>query len=200
MRIMLLLTACIFMSGCSLFRTAKVESKLEPIVEVSSFDCYTVDLFTEIKVEKAEDGVSAENQQFLGEWGGGAWNDVWCHGLLINKIYADGRVDLVDMHAPYVPFAQPATAFRRVGRIDEEGNLRFSHGTSTLSYRIENGKLIGNRSGQYGNLSVELARLNDQVNGAQLAQVPAMNSVLLSKIPTPNPIRMSQLGLVAIGG
>ncbi|HUS54079.1 MAG TPA: hypothetical protein VMY41_08755 [Thermohalobaculum sp.] len=167
--------------------------------EVAS-ECYTVDLFTTVEIEQPSADVPAANQAFLGEWAGGAWNDVWCHGLLVNKVYRDGRVELVDMHAPYSPWAQPATAFRRVGRIDETGVLRFAHGTSRLSYRIENGKLIGTNSGQYGNLSVELARRDGAPTLVRLSEIPTPNAVSHSEMPMPKPLRLSQTALAAKSG
>jgi len=63
--------------------------------------CYTVDLFTKVKVEKPAKDVPPEHRQFLGKWGGGAWNDVWCHDLLVTKVESGGRVELVEMHARY---------------------------------------------------------------------------------------------------
>jgi hypothetical protein len=161
---------------------AKVTPKAHSADKGVNSDCYTVDLFTKAKVEKPATDVPDENRQFLGKWGGGAWNDVWCHDLLVTKVYADGRAELVDMHAPQLDWNQPATAFRRVGRIDDKGNLRFAYGTERLSYRIENGKLHGTRSGMLGNLKVELVRKG----------VPP--------IPTPNPIRLAQLAAVSQPG
>ena len=181
MRNFLLVTACVLMSGC-LGDTAQVTPQVQPAENVVNSDCYTVDLFTSIKVEKPAAGVPEANRQFLGKWGGGAWNDVWCHDLLVTKVHKDGRVELVDMHAPYKPWSQPATAFRRVGRIDDKGNLRFVYGTERISYRIANGKLVGTRSGMLGNLKVELVRRG----------VPP--------IPAPNPIRLSQLASAAKPG
>ena len=176
MRNLVLVAACVLISACS--QPVKVIPQVEPLDYIVNNDCYTVDLFTEVKIEKPDANVSAANRQFLGEWGGGAWNDVWCHGLLVNKVHADGRVDLVDMHAPYELWKQPATAFRRVGRIDDKGNLRFAHGVTQRNYRIENGKLVGSQSGQHGDLTVELVHLGTP------------------PVPTPNPLRLSQLGLV----
>ena len=181
MRNILLVTACVLVSGC-LGEKAQVTPQVQPVEKVVNSDCYTVDLFTKAKVEKPADDVPDANRQFLGKWGGGAWNDVWCHDLLVTKVHKDGRVELVDMHAPYEPWRQPATAFRRVGRIDTDGNLRFAYGTERISYRITNGKLVGTRSGKLGNLRVELARRG------------------MPPIPTPNPIRLSQLAAVAKPG
>lgn len=200
MRILLLLAGCVLVSGCSLFQKSQATPPTQPVQEVATDECYTVDLFTDVTVEQPEDGVPVANQQFLGEWGGGAWNDVWCHGLLVTKMYADGRVELVDMHAPYAPWNQPATAFRRVGRVDAEGSLRFAYGTVRRSYRVEGGKLIGTNNGQFGNLNIELARLDTQPAPVQLSQDSGTNPVRVSKIPTPNPVRISQLGLVAKAG
>ena len=160
MRSLLLVAACMLASGC-VQPQAQVEAQVEPQPEpekVVNSDCYTVDLFTRSKVDKPTPDVPEANRQFLGSWGGGAWNDFWCHDLLVTKVHADGRVELVDMHAPYAPWHYPATAFHRTARIDDKGNLRFVYGTERLSYRIENGKLVGTRSGRYGNLRIELVR------------------------------------------
>jgi hypothetical protein len=199
MRNFLLVTVSVVLSGClGIGQQAKVAPPVEAPVVASG--CYTVDLFTKVKVEKSTPDVPEANRQFLGEWGGGAWNDVWCNGILVNKVYADGRADLVEMHAPYPPWNQPATAFRRTARIDDKGNLRFAYGTERLSYRIEDGKLVGNRSGMLGNLTVELARVDGAPIPARLTQAQTPNSVRLSNIPAPNPARVSQLGLVAKAG
>jgi hypothetical protein len=155
MRSLLLVGMCVVLSGCLGFgRKDKAEAPPPPPVVTS--DCYTVVLFTKAKIEKPSAEVPDAYSRFLGEWGGGAWNDVWCHDLRVTKVYPDGRADLFEMHAPYEPWGQPATAFRRTARIDEDGNLRFAYGTETLSYRIVNGKLEGKRSGTLGNLTVSL--------------------------------------------
>jgi hypothetical protein len=145
-------------------------------------DCYTVDLFTKVKIEKPADDVPEAYRQFLGNWGAGAWNDIWCHDLLVAKVHADGRVDLVEMLAPHAAWNYPATAFNRTARIDGQGNLRFAYGTERLSYRIENGKLVGERSGTYGDLRIVMVRRG----------VPP--------IPTPKPIRLAQLAGAAKPG
>jgi len=157
MRSVLLVGMCVVLSGCLGFgREEKAEAP--PPTPVVTSDCYTVDLFTKAKVQKASADVPNDYSQFLGEWGGGAWNDVWCHDLLVTKVYPDGRADLFEMHAPYEPWGQPATAFKRTARIDKDGNLRFAYGTETLTYRIVNGKLEGKRSGTMGNLTVSLVQ------------------------------------------
>jgi len=152
----MLLAMCFALSACLGFgRKEKVETVKAPeIVD----ECYTVDLFTKAEVEAPEAEVPATYSEFLGEWGKGAWNDVWCHDLMVTKVYADGRAELFEMHAPYAPWGQPATAFRRIGRIDKDGTLRFAYGTETVSYRIVDGQLQGRRSGMLGNLKVELVR------------------------------------------
>jgi hypothetical protein len=167
---------CMLASAC-MQPEAKVAPESTPTpAKVVNSDCYTVDLFTEVKVEKPAKGVPAKYRRFLGKWGGGAWNNVWCHDLLVNKVEADGRVELVEMHAPYEPWHQPPTAFRRVAQIDEDGNLHLDYGTERVVYRIENGKLIGTRHGVLGNLHIELKRRG----------VPP--------IPAPKPMRLAQLG------
>ena len=174
MRNILLVVASVLVSGC-LQQPTQVAPKPEPEAMAVNSDCYTVDLFTRSKVVKPASDVPEANRQFLGHWGGGAWNDFWCHDLMVTKVDVGGRVELVEMLAPYAPWNYPATAFSRVGRIDDDGNLRFAYGVERLSYRIENGKLIGTRSGLYGDLRVQLVRRG----------VPP--------IPTPNPMRLTQL-------
>lgn len=216
MRNFLLVAASIFLAGCADLKAAVqavaqtqaqpqaqaqaqpqaqtgAQSRALPVDEVVANNCYTVDLFTKVKVQKPGADVPIAFQEFLGEWGGGAWNGVWCHGLLVSKVYADGRADLIDMHAPYEPWAQPATAFRRVGRIDDDGVLRFSYGTTRLSYRIENGRMYGTNNGLRGNLKVTLVRRGK-------SPVRNLARRVVSPIPAPNPVRLSQLGLAAKSG
>ena len=142
---------------------------------VNAADCYTVDLFTPEKVRKPKADVPAEYRAFLGRWSGGAWNNVWCHDLLVYDVHKDGTVDLVEMHAPYEPWNQPATAFNRKGRIDGNGILRFSQGVETTAYRLENGFVVGTRSGLYGDLVITLF---------QGARPP---------VPQPKPVKLAQV-------
>ena len=180
MRNTLLVTVCVLVAGC-LQPQAQVAPLPQPEAMAVNSDCYTVDLFTKARAHEPAADVPEAYRQFLGKWGGGAWNDFWCHDLVVTEVHADGRVELVEMLAPYAPWNYPATAFQRVGRIDAEGNLRFAYGTERLSYRIVNGKLYGTRSGTYGNLRVELRRRG----------VPP--------IPTPNPIRLTRLAAAEPG-
>lgn len=160
MRRILLVAASLALAGClGAEREAKVEPKPQPQPAAYTKDCYTVDLFTEVKVEQPPAGVPARYTRFLGKWGGDAWGDVWCHDLLVSRVYPDGQAELVDMHAPYEPWNQPATAFRRVGWIDGEGRLHFNHGENKAVYEIVDGKLIGTRRFPgLGTLRVELHR------------------------------------------
>lgn len=187
MRILLLGAVSILLAGClqlkgndsTQTRVEKTAPKAK-VVQVASpgttdgSDCYTVDLFTPEKVRKPAKDVPEEYRKFLGRWTGGAWNNVWCHDLLVYDVHADGRADLVEMHAPYEPWNQPATAFNRVARIDKDGNLRFSQGVERTTYRIENGYLVGTRAGLYGNLKITLYQ----------GQRPP--------IPKPKPMRLAQ--------
>lgn len=160
MRRVLLLTACVALAGClGTEQKAKVEPTPEPKQVAYTKDCYTVDLFDEIEVEKPPEGAPPRYTRFLGKWGGGAWKDIWCHDLLVSRVYPDGQVELVDMHAPYEPWNQPATAFQRVGWIDGEGRLHFNHGEQSAVYEIRDGKLVGTRSFEgLGTLRVKLHR------------------------------------------
>ncbi len=184
MRNFLLVAVCVLVSGCMMEGQVQVAPKPpEPEPITVNADCYTVDLFTRSKVVKPASGVPEAQRQFLGHWGSGAWGDFWCHDLLVTEIHADGSIELVEMLAPHAPWNYPATAFHRTARVDKDGNLRFAYGTERLSYRIVRGKLVGTRSGAYGDLRVVLKRRG----------VPP--------IPTPKPVRLVQLSAaVASGG
>ncbi|MEL6769140.1 MAG: hypothetical protein AAFP17_18320 [Pseudomonadota bacterium] len=138
----------VLLAGC-LGAEKPVESAKAPErpIDRTVSDCYTVVLFDDVEVKKPADDVPFTYAAFLGEWTNGAWDGKWCHDLLIYEVSADGRVEMMDMHAPYEPWNQPASAFRRVGRIDKDGVLRFAHGTTQRSYQIVNGRLEGRRSG-----------------------------------------------------
>lgn len=136
--------------------TAKPANFKDPMLDR---ECYTVDLFTDVKVEAPPDGLPPRYVQYLGRWGKGAWNGVWCHDLLISRVYSDGQVELVDMHAPYEPWNQPAMAFRRVGWIDGEGRLHFNYGAEKATYRIVDGTMKGTRRvNGVGILKIEMSR------------------------------------------
>ena len=161
MRNRLLVAAAIVLAGCASLaqESADTDAPPAPIPVAASgdgADCYTVDLFTEVKVEKPGKEVPEKFRRFSGFWGSGAWNGVWCHDLLVSKIYPDGRVELVDMHAPYEPWGQPASAFRRTGRIGEDGVLRLAYDGEKVSYRIIDGRLHATRIGRLGTLRAVL--------------------------------------------
>ena len=122
-------------------------------------DCYTVKLFDRHRIVSPGDNVPDEYAAFLGRWTNGAWKGEWCHDLLITEVTADGRVRLVEMHAPHFDWNQPATAFKRTGRINEAGELRFAYGVEDVTYRLAgNGKLMAYRTGVLGQLRAELRR------------------------------------------
>ncbi|MEM1382958.1 MAG: hypothetical protein AAF713_10660 [Pseudomonadota bacterium] len=123
-------------------------------------DCYTVELFDPVEIEVAAEDVPPEYSRFLGDWHQGAWNGQWCHDLMVTKVHFDGRAEIFEMHAPFEPLGQPATAFRRVGRINENGELRFAYGTETLTYTLVQGKLIAKRSGIHGDMQAVLTNRN----------------------------------------
>ncbi|MEM7499336.1 MAG: hypothetical protein AAF371_15265 [Pseudomonadota bacterium] len=137
--------------------TDEVKAPARPLDRTVS-ECYTVVLFDEFEVKPAADGVPIGHAAFLGEWTNGAWDGKWCHDLIVSEVTPDGRVELMDMHAPYEPWNQPASAFRRVGRIDNDGVLRFAHGTTQRSYRIVDGRLEARRSGSGGEYVAQLKR------------------------------------------
>lgn len=112
-------------------------------------DCYTVDLFTpapiEPAAEAAEEGVPEHHAAYLGRWGGGAWDGEWCHDLHVLDVEPDGRAIVVETHAPYPAWGKPVTAYRRTGRIGEDGRLRLQYGPTRVEYWVEDGALFGVR-------------------------------------------------------
>lgn len=176
MRPILVLALCLATLGCA-EQTRSVQIAAAPPApapqEVDGAECYTVELFDKVKVQKPARDVPPEYTQFLGKWEKGAWNNLWCHDLLVTSVTKDGTVEVFDMHGPYDPWGQPASAFKRVGKIEPDGQLRFANGSDTLSYRLEGARLHGTRAGKLGTLTVELR---------QAGRVP---------LPTPKPLALA---------
>lgn len=148
--------------GLALAACAEKKAEVAAVPEDRSLivpGCYTVDLFETVNIKKPEPNVPAEYARYLGEWGNGAWNGDWCHDLLIYGVHADGRVELVDMHAPSDTYKAAATAFKRTARIQEDGSIRFRHGIYQRRYEIVDGRLYGTLdSPVYGTLNIILSR------------------------------------------
>ncbi|MEM9784350.1 MAG: hypothetical protein AAF899_17975 [Pseudomonadota bacterium] len=158
--------AAVLLAGCA----AKEEPVAEaappaPPPDLTRSDCYTVVLFDGFEIKDAPEGTLPEHAAFLGEWRFGAWDGKWCHDLLVTEILADGSVLMMDKHAPYEPWGQPATAFPRKGRIDKNGVLRFRHGTTQRAYQFDaaTGRLKGLREDVNGSLVAELRRAGPPV-------------------------------------
>lgn len=153
-----LLLACVACVACA-HKPEKTEVK--PVADYSQYtdsSCYTVDLFDEWKIAPPAADVPDRYKGYLGDWGNGAWNGNWCHDLRVLKVTADGRVDVLDMHAPDANLKYPATVFRRKGIIDKDGNLRFSYGRETHVYRLDGRFLVGKREGKLGQYKIALTR------------------------------------------
>lgn len=108
-------------------------------------DCYTVELFHPEKIRKPSARIPESWAAFSGKWGKGAWGGKWCHDLHVISISDSGVVDLFELHAPYEPWNKPATAFRRKGRMTEDGRLRIFYTGVTVEYRMKNGRMMGKR-------------------------------------------------------
>lgn len=146
--------AALFLAACAPKKEA---------VDYNAFDktedptCYTVDLFDE-PVIQPESNVPATLAEFSGVWGGGAWGGVWCHDLHVLEVKSDGSAYLVEAHAPYAPWGKPATAFKRVGQIGEDGRLRVVYGDVTAEYWLENGRMLGSRDDGIAKFKIALRR------------------------------------------
>lgn len=156
------LFAILALTACS--SEKKVASGPTPYDKTVVNDCYTVDLFTVAKVEEPDANVPSAWAAYSGKWGSAAWDGKWCHDLYVLKIAASGEVEVMDLHAPYEPWAKPATAFRRKGWISKDGRLRVSHGRVVSEYWLENGRLYGLRKEGNGELRIAmLPRVNSRL-------------------------------------
>ncbi|MEM6423425.1 MAG: hypothetical protein AAF698_12585, partial [Pseudomonadota bacterium] len=54
-----------------------------------------------------------------------------------------GQVSIMDLHAPHEPWGKVATAFKRTGRINDDGKLLFRHGNTTREYEVVGDRLHG---------------------------------------------------------
>lgn len=159
----LALAALVIVSAC-------VEKKPEPpkksLAENLVSDCYTVDLFDPFQIEYPDGSVPADSRAFLGVWKQGAWNGNWCHDLYVTKVHADGRVEVLDAHAPDLKGGNDATVFKRTGRIEDGVLTLVSLGSAQVKYRVEGDFLLGERIDAFGKSEIVLGR------EVGLAQVP----------------------------
>ena len=122
--------------------------------------CYTVDLFTPAEVQSPASDVPAEWAAYLGKWGGGAWDGKWCHDLYVLDISSDGKVDMISAHAPFPEWGREATAFRRKGVITKDGRIRVFFKNVSVEYRLEGGRLLGERKEGGGLMRIKLSPQN----------------------------------------
>lgn len=182
MRMILLTTACAALAACvqvgdqAPVKTAQTQAKVTQVSAPGNSACYTVVLFDKIKVQKPPPKTPEVYSQFLGKWVGGAWNGFWCHDLLVYKVTKDGRAEVYEMHAPYAPWNEPATAFKREAKIDGDGRLHYLDGVDRLSYRIVGGQMQATRSGVHGVMKTTL------------------RNAALPMIPVPRPVLVVQAG------
>jgi hypothetical protein len=130
----------------------------DPFAVTRDDSCYTVDLFTKVSIRPPEPTLPADWRGFSGRWGGGKWAGEWCHDLYVVDIAADGRVTVIETHAPLEKWGKPATAFRRTARIGEDGRLRLAYGPVEVEYWLENGMLKGLRDEGAGLQRIAMVR------------------------------------------
>ena len=107
-------------------------------------DCYTVDPYQPIRIDKPAKEVPDDMRAFLGAWGGGAWDGQVCHDLWVMNVDPQGHVLMFDAHGP--GFFPDATAFTRKGQIDSDGKMRVRKGPAIVEYWIEDGRMYGTRT------------------------------------------------------
>ncbi|MEM9138603.1 MAG: hypothetical protein AAGB15_02135 [Pseudomonadota bacterium] len=133
--------------------------------------CYTVDLFDPYRINYPEGGVSPDQAAFLGRWTDAAWNGDWCHELYITDIASDGTVSLLDAYGPYPKLGIEAQVFRRTARI-ENGELSFtSVAKAGVTYKMQDGYLVGRRVDLWGEYDVTMAKRQ----GVALVPIPPKN-------------------------
>jgi hypothetical protein len=121
--------------------------------------CYTVDLFFDWKVAPPSQDVPAAWRAYAGVWGEGKWGGQWCHDLYVLNVTPSGEATVIETHAPLAAWGKPASAFRRTGKIGEDGRLRLAYGRTTVEYWIEGDTLYGVKTdGQGGDLRIALRR------------------------------------------
>lgn len=121
-------------------------------------DCYTVDLFTVATIEDPAEAVPSEWRGYSGVWGKAAWEGEWCHDLHVLKIADNGDVEVLELHAPLEKWGKQATAFRRKGRITDDGRLRLSYSGVNIEYWLQNGKLYGLRREGGGEMRIAMTQ------------------------------------------
>lgn len=120
--------------------------------------CYTVDLFDPFDVIAPARDVPKNVSAFLGAWKDGAWDGRWCHELIVTKVFADGRVELLDLYGPLHDYGLQATVFRRKGTIID-GKLQVGTiGHSTATYERVGKYLVGRRTGRIGTYEITMAK------------------------------------------
>lgn len=152
-----LAAAALAVAGC--MAQPQVETaQVDPYAETRDSACYSVDLFTRVRVTEPAPEVPAAWRRFSGRWGGGKWNGAWCHDLYVLDIAPDGRVRVVETYAPHEPWGKRATAFTRTGVIGEDGRLRLRYGATSVEYRIEGDELFGVRDETLGRMVIAMER------------------------------------------
>ncbi len=165
MRVTMIAAAGLVLAGCAKDEPVEVV-EAPPPPELTRADCYTVVLFDDPPVLEPAETVPAEHRQYLGSWTRGAWDGKWCTELFVTDIGPDGLVELYEMHAPYPDWGQPASAFKRTARIDDEGALRFRYGTESLRYQLVDGTLHAERAGRFGKLQAVLVTPDAEIPAA----------------------------------
>ena len=153
---------CLALAACSSSdrssSTVATAAAVDPYMMTRDDSCYTVDLFTPARIKVPGREVPEEWRGFSGRWGGGAWEGEWCHDLYVLEIKPDGTVHVIDTHAPLPEWGKLATAFRRTGRIDDDGRLRLSYGHVDVEYWLQEGKLLGHRDEGRGLWEIAMVR------------------------------------------
>ena len=154
-----LILCCLVLSLSACLGREEAAAPVDPYLSTRNDRCYTVDLFSKATVVPPSREVPTEWRGFSGRWGGGAWAGAWCHDLYVLEIKPDGTAVVVDTHAPLPEWGKPATAFKRLARIDPDGKLRMQYGNTRVEYWLEaDGVLHGHRDEGRGQWNIAMVR------------------------------------------
>jgi hypothetical protein len=147
--------AAVLAAGCA----AKKEPEVDALAMTRDASCYTVDLFFDWAVAPPGADVPEKWRRYAGVWGSGKWDGQWCHDLYVLNVTPAGEATVIETHAPLPAWGRPASAFRRTGRIGEDGRLRIAYGQVVVEYWLEGDTLLGRRQEpQNGELLIALTR------------------------------------------
>lgn len=115
----------------------------KPATGPAAIACQTVRVFDQ-RIEPPDASIPAAWRAFSGHWAMGAWDGKLCHEIVVERIWPDGRAQVLDLHGEYLPWNVHPSGYRRQARITADGTLLITIGrTKTFRYRVIDGVVRG---------------------------------------------------------